>query len=140
MAQTLFSLAAARVAANVATLCFVLVAVLQLLLALGVLPVTMAWGGSQANLTPQLQIASVAAALLLGLFAYVIRRRAGLVGSMPPSGFIRIAAWVITIFMALNTLGNFASQSRGEALLFGPITLVLVLSCLLVSASRLDRP
>ena len=139
MVQTLFSPAAARVAANVATVCFVLVAVLQLLLALGVLPVTMAWGGSQAILTPQLRIASVAAILLLGLFAYVIRRRAGLVGSMLPSRFIRIAAWVITIFMALNTLGNFASQSGIEALLFGPVSLVLAVACLLVSASRLDR-
>jgi hypothetical protein len=61
------------------------------------------------------------------------------VGSAPPSKFIRIAAWVITIFMALNTLGNFASQSRIEALLFGPVSLVLAVACLLVSASRLDR-
>ncbi len=139
MTQKVFSPAAARIAANVATGGFVLAAVLQLLLALGLLPVTVAWGGSQAILTPQLQIASIAAAILLGLFAYVIRRRAGLVSSTPPSKFIRLAAWVITLYMAVNTLGNFASQSRIEALLFGPISLVLAVSCLLVSASRLDR-
>lgn len=135
MARMLPSPAAARIAGNVATVGFLLAALLQLLLAAGVLPVSMAWGGSQTVLTPQLQIASVAAAVLLGLFAYVIRRRAGLAGSTPPSMFIKIGAWVITLFLALNTLGNFASQSRGETLLFGSLTLVLALSCLAVSAS-----
>ena len=137
--QILPSPAAARVAANVATAGFLLAAVLQLLLAAGALPVSMAWGGSQPVLTPQLQAASLAAALLLSLFAYVIRRRAGLAGRTPPSLFIKLAAWVITIFLALNTLGNFASQSRGETLLFGSITLVLALSCLVVAASSLDK-
>jgi hypothetical protein len=56
-------------------------------------------------------------------------------GRTRPSLFIKIAAWVITIILVLNTLGNFASQSRGEALLFGPLTLVLSLLCLVVSAS-----
>jgi hypothetical protein len=130
--------AAARIAANVAAAGFLLAAVLQLLLASGLLPVSMAWGGSLSVLTPQLQIASLAAAVLMGLFAFVIRRRAGLAGHTPPSKFIKIAAWLITIFLALNTLGNFASQSRGEALLFGSISLVLALLCLVVSASTLN--
>lgn len=138
MTRMLPSPAAARIAANVATVGFLLAAALQLLLALGVLPVSMAWGGSQSVLTPQLQIASLAAAVLLCLFAFIIRRRAGLAGNIPPSTFIKIAAWVITIFLALNTLGNFASQSRGETLLFGSIALVLALSCLVVSASTVS--
>jgi hypothetical protein len=136
MMARIVSPSAAGIAGNVATGLFLLVGVLQVLLALGILPVTMAWGGAQSALTPSLRIASLAAAVILGAFALVIRRRAGLSGSGQPSTLIRILSWVITAFLALNTLGNFASSSRGEALVFGPLSLALALACLLVSLSR----
>lgn len=37
-----------RTSANIATILFVIVIILQLLLAAGILPVTMAWGGQQS--------------------------------------------------------------------------------------------
>jgi hypothetical protein len=43
---------------------------------------------------------------------------------------------VVAVLLAINTASNFASRSTGEALLFGPLSLVLALSCLLVAASR----
>ena len=129
----------ARITGNIATLAFLAVIVLQLLLALGILPVTMAWGGSQTVLTPSLRLAHILAALLIAGFAYVIRRRAGLLAQAHPSRLIKILAWVITGFMLLNTLGNFASSSTAEKLVFGSLTLVLVIACLLVSASNSDQ-
>lgn len=138
MAPRLFSPTAARIAANVATIGFLLAAILQVLLALGILPITMAWGGSQPVLTTPLRIASLVAAITLGLCAYVIRRRAGLLGDPHPSRLIKVLSWIITGYMALNTLGNFTSSSPGEAILFGPLSFLLALSCLIVSASRLD--
>jgi hypothetical protein len=129
----------ARITGNIATLSFLAVIVLQLLLALGILPVTMAWGGSQTVLTPSLRLAHVLAALLIAGFAYVIRRRAGLLATARPSRLIKILAWVITGFMLLNMLGNFASSSTAEKLVFGSLTLVLVIACLLVSASNSDQ-
>jgi hypothetical protein len=139
MLQHLISPAAARLAGNVATLGFLAFIVIQLLLALGIIPVTMAWGGSQTILTPSLRLASLLAVVLLGGFAYVIRRRAGLLAQARPSRSIKILAWVITGFLFLGTLGNLASSSQGEKLLFTPLSLVLVLSCLLVSASKIDE-
>jgi hypothetical protein len=129
----------ARITGNIATVVFVVVVILQLLLALGILPVTMAWGGSQTVLTPSLRLASVIAALLLTGFAYVIRRRAGLFAHARPSRLIKIIAWVITGFLILNTLGNFASTSIAEKLVFGSLTLVLAIACLLVSTSKSDQ-
>lgn len=125
-----------RFAGNLASVLFALTAVLQLLLAAGILPVTMAWGGQQEFLTIGLRVASVAAAALLVFFSYVIRRRAGLSDGSPPSRTIRVLSWVITGFLLLNTLGNFASESPGERLLFGPISLLLATACLLVSLSE----
>ncbi len=139
MAQRLFSPSIARIAGNVATIGFLVFIFLQILLALGVLPITMAWGGTQSVLTMPLRIASLVAAGLLGWFAYVIRRRAGLSASARSSRLIKILAWGITSYLALNTLGNFASSSTGEVILFGPLSLMVTLACLLVSASRTDE-
>lgn len=126
----------ARIAATAATVLFAVVVFLQLLLAVGILPVTMAWGGRQDELTLSLRFASVVAALVLASFAYVIRRRAGLVGSAPVPITIKVLSWIITGFLALNTLGNLASPSLGETLVFAPLTFLLVICCAAVSLSR----
>jgi hypothetical protein len=130
---------ASRVAAIGASVLFGIVIVLQCLLAIGVLPVTMAWGGTQDTLTPQLRLASLVAVVFLGLFALVILRRAGLVGSPPISMKIKVLSWLTTGFMALNTLGNLASQSLAEKAVFAPITILLVIACVVVSTSRPPR-
>ena len=123
--------------ANVATLLFAVVIVLQILLAAGILPVSMAWGGRQSKLSASLRISSIIAAILLGVFIFVIRYRAGLVGNLPVPVVIMVASWIITAFMAVNTLGNLASLSTKERVVFGPITSLLTLACLLISASSL---
>lgn len=134
--QQLTSPSFARGAANVATVAFAATVLLQLLLAAGILPITISWGGTQSELTVALRIASLGAVVVLGLMAYAIRRRAGLAGSGRVTTPIKVIAWVITGFLALNTLGNFASTSAAERAVFGPIALVLVIACLVVSLSR----
>jgi hypothetical protein len=121
---------------NLATVLFAIVIVLQLLLAAGILPITMAWGGRQSELTPGLRLASLGAVVILAGFAYVIRRRAGLLGEGPPSTLVKVLSWVVTAFLVLNTLGNLASPSLAETLVFGSITIVLVVACAIVSLSK----
>ena len=96
----------------------------------------MFWGGRQAELTPTLRIASLVAVVVLGFFIYIIRYRAGLVGAVPTPKWVRVTAWIVTGYMALNTLGNLASLSNVERFLFSPITLALTVASLLVAASR----
>ncbi|MCA9972422.1 MAG: hypothetical protein KC425_19505, partial [Anaerolineales bacterium] len=69
-------------AANLATILLVLFMGVQLLLAVGILPISVAWGGRQTELTLGLRVASIAAVLVLGLFIYIVRYRAGLLGSV----------------------------------------------------------
>jgi len=69
------------------------------------------------------------------VFIYVIRYRAGLVGALPIPVLIKVFSWIITAFMAFNTLGNLTSLNTKEKIIFGPITLLLTVACLLVSAS-----
>lgn len=124
--------------ANIATILFSLFIGVQLLVALGIIPSSILWGGRKPELTPSLRVTSVAAAVIMGAFIYIIRYRAGYVGSMPQPIVIRVLAWVVTGYMALNAAGNFASVSRVERFLFGPITVLLALSSLIVAASKLE--
>ena len=124
-----------HLSANVATVLFMVFIGAQLLAAAGVLPVSMFWGGRKTELTPSLRLMGVVAAVLLSAFIYVIRYRAGLVGSMPLPTAVRVGAWLVTGYMALNVLGNFASKSPVEKFLFGPLTILLTVSCLIVVAS-----
>jgi hypothetical protein len=125
-----------KTAANIATALLGLFMGVQLLLAVGVLPISIAWGGQQTELTPGLRLAGVAAFLILGLFIAIIRYRAGLLGSVPAPTGIRVLAWVVSGFMVLNTLGNLASVSNVERFVFGPITIVLAVTSFIVAASR----
>lgn len=125
-----------EISAQVSTVLFAAVMVLQILLATGVMSISMAWGGRQTELTLGLRAASLAAVVILGIFAYIIRRRAGLTGSGEIKIPIKILAWVITAFMAFNTLGNITSQSAWEKMIFTPITAILTIACLVVSTSR----
>lgn len=125
-----------RNAANIASVLFFIFIVVQLLVAVGIIPISILWGGRQPELTPSLRVTSVVAAVILGAFIYIIRYRAGLVGSVPPPTIIRVSAWVVTAYMVLNTLGNFASVSNVERFLFGPMTIVMAVTSLIVAASR----
>ena len=125
-----------RIAGNAATVLYVLTIILQLLLAFGILPITMAWGGREPVLTTNLRIASLASAALLFFFIYVVRRRAGLVSDAPIALIFKVLSWLITAFSALNFLGILASLSSGEKILFGPISFLLLVACILVSLSK----
>ena len=125
-----------RIAGNTATVLYALTIILQLLLASGILPITMAWGGREPVLTTNLRIASLASAALLLCFIYIIRRRAGLVSDAPIPPIIKVLSWLITAFSALNFLGILASLSSGEKILFGPISFLLLVCCILVSLSK----
>lgn len=125
----------AHLSANVATVLFIVFIGAQLLAAAGALPVSMFWGGRKTELTPTLRVMGFVAAVLLSVFVYVIRYQAGLVGSVPSPTAVRVGAWLVTGYMALNVLSNFASKSPVEKFLFGPLTILLTVSCLVVVAS-----
>jgi hypothetical protein len=124
------------VSAHVATVLFGIVILIQLLIAAGVLPITMAWGGRQQVLTVGLRIAGVVSALVLAVFIYIVRRRAGLVGSGEVGTWILVLSWVVTAYIAFNTATNFLSQSAIEKMVFIPLTSLLTIACFIVSVSR----
>jgi len=115
---------------------FSIVMILQLLLAAGILPVSMAWGGRSTELTPVMRLSSLIAIIILCYFTYMIARRAGILGTTPPSRLINMGSWLVTVYLVFNTIMNFLSSSIAERWIFGPITLALVVLTLIINFNK----
>ena len=116
-----------RVAITAAVL-LVGVAAFQAAVALGAPLSNYVWGGfSDGELSPVFRIASAFAAGSLLWMAMVVLARGGVELPVNPARADRLqtVTWIIAGFMVLNTLGNVASQSANEQLLFAPVTALL---------------
>ena len=112
------------------------------------MPVSLLWGGSHAELTWQLRFASLLGALVLAGFARVIYKRAehalhgvesdGVVRSNP-TNTNRVLSWIVTAYLALNTLGNFVSKTMYERYVSGLLALLLTVACAIVSSSDVQQ-
>ncbi len=125
-----------KVSVIIATVLFLSIAIFQILVLLGVFPVSMTWGGQFETITPVLMISNIIAFFLLTFFACVIWIRAEISKGRTPSKFFFVMSWVITGLMLLNTLGNITSKSALEKMIFTPATIILFVTCLIVSLSK----
>jgi len=112
-----------------------LLVVFQLLLAAGLPLGRAAWRGKYRVLPTGLRWASLAAAGVLGVAAWVVLARAGVVAPGPEPLGILAATWVFAGFFFLNALGNVTSQNRVERYLMTFVVLFLGVSFLLVALS-----
>lgn len=122
-----------RLAALAATGVLGLLGVFQALLALGFPLGRAAWGGAHRILPPKLRWGSSAAIPILGVAAWVVLSRAGLVGPGSESSLIRFSCWVFAGFFALNTAGNISSKSPPERTIMTPVS-TLLSACFFVVA------
>jgi hypothetical protein len=107
----------------------------QLLLAAGLPLGRAAWGGQYAVLPINLRLGSLAAAAMLGVAAWVVLARAGMVGGMARSKAVKVATWVFAAYLCLNTLGNLASTSPMERAVMTPASLLLAICFVIVARS-----
>ena len=119
---------------------FIIIMILQLMLAAGILPISMAWGGRHTELTLTLRFSSLIAIILLCYFAYMIARRSGVMGNTPPTRLINILSWFVTAYLVFNTVVNFLSSSQAEKWVFGPLTLALVVITLIINLMENPLP
>jgi hypothetical protein len=123
-----------QIAAYVAAVIFALLALFQLALALGAPLGDMAWGGRQPKRLPgKFRLASLISAPVLLFFAAIVLEEGGVIVTGLSDGLRAVVIWVIVAFLALNTLGNFASTSRKEMLIMGPAALIAFVATLIVA-------
>ncbi len=115
-----------------------LVGVFQFRLASGAPFGDMAYGGrvptANGVLPMPYRIASAVAVPILFYGAWLVLAAADVVnrGSLS-DGLLGVAVWIVFGYLALNTLGNLASQSRRERIVFAPISGVAAVLTLIVA-------
>jgi hypothetical protein len=108
--------------------------VFQLLLALGVPWGKAAWGGQHAGALPaNLRWGSAAAAVVLGLAVWMVLARAGWAFPGSSAMWVKIVAWVFTVYFAFNVVMNVMSKSAIEKAIMTPASAILVVCLVLVS-------
>jgi hypothetical protein len=122
-------------AASIAAVLLVVVAAVQVGLAVGAPFGHISWGGRHHGRLPdKLRVGSGVAAVILLLAALIVLAKGGLVGWSPiPESWLTAATWALAGFLALNTLGNLSSESRIESIVFAPTTAILVVLLVVVA-------
>jgi len=130
-----------KLAATIMLVLFGMLAVLQVLVLAGVVPLSMVWGGQldNENDEPVFYIAplfTLLALLALVAFGLMVALRAGWLGRPGIYRWSHILMWVLVAYFALNTVGNLAAASRLESCIFTPVTIVLVLLSLRLALQK----
>jgi hypothetical protein len=123
------------IAAVVAAALFLAMATFQASLALGAPLGHHVLGGRYPSTLPtRIRVFSGIAAAILAAGAVVILARAAVIGwPSDVAGILAPAAWVLAVFLLLNTLGNLASKSRLERTVFAATTAILAVLCAYVA-------
>ena len=124
--------------AVVAAVGFIVLAVLQVALALGAPLGEAAYGGTHTDLPVALRITSAFAAIVYGFATLLVLRCAGYRVPLIGERVARVGTWVLAGLLPLAALMNFASSSEWERFGWGPIALVLGILCYLIA--RASRP
>ncbi len=124
-----------RRAAVLATIGFGVVAIFQAALAAGAPLGHAAWGGESAELSTGQRIGSVISVVVWMCAAFVVLGRAGFWARASDTRLFRWGTWFVAAVTAISALAQFASRSRWENVVWGPIALVLTVLCVIVARS-----
>jgi hypothetical protein len=123
----------ARRAAVLAAIGFGAIVVFQAALAAGAALGHAAWGGAEAELTTGQRIGSGIAVVLWTIAAVIVLGRGGVWGRARPPRLFSWGTWFFAALTAISALPQFASDSRWENLIWGPLALALAVLCTIVA-------
>jgi hypothetical protein len=118
----------------VVAIIFIVIAVFQVMLSLGFPLGEMALGGYYKVLPRRLRFLSAVNAMMLLVMAIVFLQHSEVITKFDflPTDLL---VWVITIFLAINTLANFLSRSKKERLIMTPISGIVCVLCFIITIS-----
>jgi hypothetical protein len=126
-----------RLAALLAALGVAGIAAFEVALAAGVPWGHAAWGGAHSELSTAERTGSAVSIFVWTAAAAIVLGRAGVWGiaGRRRATLFRPGTWFLAAVSALAALMNFASQSRWENFMFGPLALLLAILCTVVARS-----
>ncbi len=92
----------------------------------GIIPFDMVWGG-QLQSQQQVIVFESTSILFTSFIIFVVAMRAGWVKKIFARKLITISLFASTILFALSTLGNLLSLNSLEAIIFAPLSAILVI-------------
>ncbi|WP_010095201.1 hypothetical protein [Ornithinibacillus scapharcae] len=116
------------------TCMFVLVAVFQVLLALGFPLGEYALGGYHKILPKGLRLMSGVNAVVLLFMGFIFLQHTNIIEgiSVLPTNLL---VWIVTVFLGLNTIANLVSRSKKERLVMTPLSGLTFILCLIIVLS-----
>ena len=114
---------------------FGVLVVFQAVLAAGAPLGEAAWGGAEPDLSTAERVASGVAVVVWTSAALIVLGRAGFWGGGGSRRAFRWGTWFFAGATAIGAILNFASQSRWENFIWGPLALVLAVLCTIVARS-----
>jgi hypothetical protein len=129
------NLIGAKIAGDILLILFGLLVVFHIVLLLNLLPSNMVWGG-RAGSSSQPRALLMVSLVFNVLFAIAVAVKAGYIPIGISSRVVNIFLWVIFAYLLLNTIGNLASSSTLEKLVFTPLTIVAAFLVLRLALER----
>jgi hypothetical protein len=117
----------ARLAANGLLLGLGGLAVFHVLLLLGVLPASIAWGGRADDSSQSFLVLELVGLTVIAFFAIIVAAKIGYLKVGRFRQIVRAGSWVVFGYFTLNILANLASMSGLERAIFTPVSVVLSL-------------
>src|SRR5690606_7504759 len=121
-------------AAIIAVTTLALLAVFQLLLALGAPLGSFAWGGQHRILPVKLRIGSLVSIAIYAVFAALILSASSIWAILPNGAYLDIVLWILFAYTIVGTIMNAASRSKPERYTMTPMTLLRAVSIFIVAA------
>ncbi|MHA1239541.1 MAG: hypothetical protein ACTSQU_01990 [Promethearchaeota archaeon] len=121
------------IAAIIAVVIFVVVSIIQLLLALGLPLGKLAYGGKYEKLPAKMRIMSLVAIGIFTLASISVLERVAIITVFNNPVFTLVVVWIISVYLAFNTLTNAISKSKREKLIMTPLSLISAICCFIVA-------
>jgi hypothetical protein len=125
-----------KLAGKILLVLFGLLVIFHILILFNLLPSNIVWGGQAGNSPSSLRTLEAISLILTIIFALIVAVKIGYIKIGNFRKAINILLWIIFAYLLLNTVGNLASGSSLEKLVFTPITVV---AALLVLRLAIDR-
>ncbi len=105
-----------------------LVLIYHFMIITGLIPYEATWGGRLENREQMLRFETVSIVVNLFILAVVLIK-AGYLKWQVPLRLLKVLLWAFAALFALNTVGNLASTSLTELIIFTPLTAISVVFC-----------